>query len=186
MAKFKRATKVSTSENKKIKGAVQIEYKGMVFRSKSELECYMILEASGLKFGYEDTTFNIIEPKRTDLLYVYESRPSVKAGKTKSGKCKRIFSLYKSSKQPESTYTPDFTIRSNDDKVIVYVEFKGFENDIFPTKKKLFFMKLQEMMELDNSIEYRYAYIKSISEFNEFIKFINDDPSFSNHEEKLF
>lgn len=185
MTRFRRS-KVVSKANRKIKGATQVEYKGIVFMSQSELDCYLLLESSGLDFGYEDSTFKIIESKRTDLLYVYESRSSVKAGRTKSGKCKKIFSLYKASKQAESTYTPDFTIRSKDGKIVVYVEFKGFENDIFPTKKKLFFMKLQEMMELDNSVEYRYAYIRTISEFNKLIKMIMDDPSFSNHEEKLF
>lgn len=71
------------------------------------------------------------------------------------------------SKIREITYTPDITFMIEDLKVII--EVKGFENDVFPLKRKLFRKYLE-------TVDYPviYAEIFTIKQLREFLSYLKD------------
>jgi len=117
--------------NKKVRNAIASVYKGIKFRSKLELFTYQQLEQAGIKSLYEKKKFVLMEgfrfPNRT-----------VEPHKTKGY-------IDTTVKIRDITYTPDFV--DPDDKWII--EVKGFANDVFPLKWKLFKNHLVE-----NSLDY--------------------------------
>lgn len=106
-----------------MKNALEVEYDGIKFKSKTERAVYIYLSEHGYHPLYEPdkiviaTGFRIITP-----WYRY-------------GKPKKT-------KMVDITYTPDFRAEINGR--IVYFEVKGFETDVFPIKRKLFLKKIQE------------------------------------------
>jgi hypothetical protein len=112
--------------NKKIRNAISSVYKGIKFRSKLELFTYQQLEQAGIKSLYEKKKFVLMEgfrfPNRT-----------VEPHKTKGY-------IDMTVKIRDITYTPDF-VDPNDKWII---EVKGFANDVFPLKWKLFKNHLME------------------------------------------
>ena len=72
-------------------------YKGIKFKSNLEVDCYKILEKSGLKFNYESTKFKLFDGFKTKII-TYEK---IGKGKKKSFKPQREVVL-------PINYTPDF------------------------------------------------------------------------------
>ena len=118
--------KVKAKANKKVRNAISSVYKGIKFRSKLELFTYQQLEQAGIKSLYEQKKFVSMEgfrfPNRT-----------VEPHKTKGY-------IDTTVKIRDITYTPDF-VDPNDKWII---EVKGFANDVFPLKWKLFKNHLME------------------------------------------
>lgn len=112
-----------TSINKKIVNASPLEYDGVKFRSKLELYCYKRLKENNINFKYENFTYNLIPTFKYDN-DLYESYK--KNGKWLFGKRDTIIRGL--------SYMPDFV--NEDDKWII--ECKGFPNDAFPLRWKLF------------------------------------------------
>ena len=111
--------------NKKIKNATPITKYNIQFKSRLELNMYEVLLRKGYNPEYEPNTYVLWEGIETKV-------PSYKfSDKTK---------LLKQDKKKllNITYTPDFVFKTKDNKVTVFLEIKGFENDVFPIKKKLF------------------------------------------------
>ena len=109
----------------KVKNAVKNIYKGIQFQSKLELACYKELEANQIKVEYEKHTFTIFD----GLVYpqaCYE------------GTQKKLYN--KGSKIRPITYTPDFV--DPDGKWII--ETKGYANESFPLRWKLFKKHLKD------------------------------------------
>lgn len=110
------------SKNKQIHKTVS---DGIQFKSRLEKEVYDTMCLLGLKPKYEPETFVLYDgfvPKTP-----FYDRKSKKRGSTlilKKGKVQGI------------RYTPDFRFRKYG--YDVYVEAKGYENDVFYIKKKLF------------------------------------------------
>lgn len=110
-------------ENKKVKNATPLKYGRIQFKSRLEVTVYKALKENGFSPKYE---------KRKFILWKgYYPKPLFY---TKSRKTKNI--EVQTSKIKDITYTPDFTFMYNG--ILVIFEVKGFENDVFPLKKKMF------------------------------------------------
>lgn len=111
------------SENKKIKNASPLEYEGISFKSKLEKMAYQTLREHDLPVEYESQKFIIWEGfKPTVPFYNKDLKTRMLKLETK-----KIIDI---------SYTPDFIVRYNGYMVIL--ELKGFENNVYPLKKKIF------------------------------------------------
>lgn len=109
--------------NKKIIGATAKSFDGIQFKSQLEVTIYKTLLQAGFKPEYETQKFILWKGiKPTRLFYNRDNKN--KMLKLDMGKLRDI------------TYTPDFTFTYK--KHFIIIEAKGFENDTFPIKKKLF------------------------------------------------
>ena len=116
--------------NKKVRNATTKVYKGIKFRSKLELFTYKKLEEAGIKAFYEKRKFILMDGFR------YEQQ-SIEPSNKKATKGEYINNT---DKVRDITYTPDFVAPHGR----WVIEVKGFANDIFPLKWKLFKHMLQQ------------------------------------------
>lgn len=136
-------------ENKKIKGATEVEYDGIKFRSKKEASIYRYLKSIGINPSYETTTAIIWN--RDSFSVPYYDR----YGKT----FKRVIS-----KPIRVSYTPDFIFDYEGYRVIL--EVKGFKNDVANYKIRLFRDWLEERQKtMDKKLCYAVVYTKKELEF---------------------
>ena len=112
--------KKKRSSNKKVRNATAKVYKGIKFRSKLELFTYKKLEEADIKALYEKKKYVLQEGFRYPS-EVYEPH------KTKGY-------VSTTAKIRDITYTPDFV----DPNGKWIIEVKGFANDVFPVKWKMF------------------------------------------------
>ncbi len=122
IAYISRAVKRRTRkpQNKKVRNATAKVYKGIKFRSKLELFTYRKLEDAGIDALYEKKKYVLQEGFRYSAT-VYEPH------KTKGY-------IPTTTKIRDITYTPDFV----DPHGRWIIEVKGFANDVFPVKWKMF------------------------------------------------
>lgn len=118
-----------SQENKKVKNAHPLEYDGILFKSKLEKMVYSTLKEQGFPVRYEPEKIVIWEGFRPTTPF-YD-----KDNKT------RLLKL-EMKKLLDITYKPDFMFDYKNHLIII--ESKGFVNDIFPIKKKLFRAWLEE------------------------------------------
>ena len=116
--------------NKKILGATSLISDNITFKSKLEVTIYKELLRAGFNPKYEEQKFVIWEGIKPTKLF-YNKDIKTKMLKLDMGKMRDI------------TYTPDFTFKYK--KYLIIIEAKGFENDTFPIKKKLFRRLLETM-----------------------------------------
>lgn len=116
--------------NKKILGATSLVSDNITFKSKLEVTIYKELLRAGFNPKYEEQKFVIWEGIKPTKLF-YNRDIKTKMLKLDMGKMRDI------------TYTPDFTFKHK--KYLIIIEAKGFENDTFPIKKKLFRGLLETM-----------------------------------------
>lgn len=109
--------------NKKVRNATSIEKDGIKYRSKLELYTATRLDEAGIKTDYEKHKFTIQE-KFTYDAEMYEPHKV---------KGEKVF-LPVSQNVRAITYTPDFV---NLDLGFI-IEVKGYANDVFPIKWKMF------------------------------------------------
>lgn len=107
-------------QNKKVRNATAKVYKGIKFRSKLELFTYRKLEDADIDALYEKKKYVLQEGFRYSAT-VYEPH------KTKGY-------IPTTTKIRDITYTPDFV----DPHGRWIIEVKGFANDVFPLKWKMF------------------------------------------------
>ena len=123
--------------NKKIRNATVCTSKSITFKSVLEKSCFTCLEEQGFSPQYEPRKF-IIFPSFVPITPFYDKETDMQQKKRiellgkQSGKELR---LCNGPIQP-ITYTPDIYIRYND--LDIWIECKGFTNDVFPYKKKMF------------------------------------------------
>lgn len=111
------------TSNRKIINATPVEADGIKFKSKMELLVYKTLVDKGYHPAYEARQFTLMVGGRPQFLVL-------KDGKKDASKIRDI------------TYTPDFSfIHGN---CVVFVEVKGWQNDTYAIKKKLFLNHLME------------------------------------------
>ena len=120
-------------ENRRVRNAMVVAHDGRTFRSKLELYCYKKLVELGVEFSYEEVKFDLISSLALNRVRAFHP---IKSGKRK-GEWQEIFKINKKS------YTPDFIIPNYHGYYIVF-ECKGFENDDFSSKRKLFLSKLED------------------------------------------
>ena len=139
----------------KIRNATAKVYKGIKFRSKLEVFTYKQLEAAKIKSMYEENTYTLM-PGFYPIMDSYE--PSKGEYKNNAKKVRAI------------TYTPDFV----DPEGKWIIEVKGYANDVFPVKWKLFKMYLME-----NDMEECTLYLpknqKQVKETVELIKKLENE-----------
>lgn len=116
--------------NKKILGATSLVSDNITFKSKLEVTIYKELLRAGFNPKYEEQKFVIWEGIKPTKPF-YNRDIKTKMLKLDMGKMRDI------------TYTPDFTFKHK--KYLIIIEAKGFENDTFPIKKKLFRGLLETM-----------------------------------------
>ncbi|MDR0912126.1 MAG: hypothetical protein LBM96_05950 [Methanobrevibacter sp.] len=114
--------------NNKIKNSTAISYNNINFKSKLELSCYKKAEMRGIKLLYEKEKIVLMKSFYLDnnstIFY-----SSIKKNLEQNNR-----------KLLDLTYTLDFTFSIK--KYKFFIDTKGFPNDTYPIKKKLFLEKL--------------------------------------------
>ena len=140
-------------ENKKIRNATPSFFGDIKFKSQTEKSVFRYLLTNGYNPMYEPETF--VCWKGFTPTVPFFNRRKVR-GKP----------LYKNvldlSAISDVTYTPDIIFMYEGIKVII--EVKGFENDVFPLKKKLFRQHLETL-----SYPVVYAEIFTLKQLKEFL-----------------
>ena len=127
--------------NHKVKNATPLEYNNIQFKSRLEVMIYKTLLQEGFSVQYEPTKYIIWEGFKPNVSFYNKDK------KTRMLKLdnKRLIDI---------TYTPDFVFEYKDTTIVI--EAKGFENDTFPIKKKLF----RKWLENQNSQGNKYIFFE--------------------------
>ena len=142
-------------ENRKVKNAHPLEYEGILFKSQLEKMTFITLKEAGFPVEYEPQKIVIFKGfKPTTPFY-------------DKNKATRMLKL-QMNKLIDITYTPDFMFEYNNHLIII--EAKGFTNDTFPIKKKLFRAWLENHPE---SIYFEVYSKKQVLQAIEIIKQLN-------------
>jgi len=110
--------------NKKVKNASNIISGGIEFHSHLEKYFYDQAISENLPVQYENKTYVLLQGFRPNNVEIY-----IRSGRNK------IMKPFSSSIR-DVTYTPDFEIEIDGKRFII--EIKGFPNDVYPLKRKLF------------------------------------------------
>lgn len=146
-------------ENKKIKGATAVDFEGIHFKSKSERSCYIKLREAGFEVIYEPERCVVWKGGRLEKVISYQ--PSKKNRREVEATTRPLLPI---------TYTPDFLVVSGN--VICYFDIKGYANDRYPMKKKMFLKYLEETGSSDCT--YLFFEINSVSQLLHSIKIIQN------------
>lgn len=152
-----------TEGNKKIKNASKVIYDGIEFKSKLEGNCYLLLKASKLTFCHECM--------QCVLFTGFKDTGILEWSWGKDGNLKRK----SMTKVADMTYTPDFVITGKEK--VVFVESKGIFNDLFTTKRKMFYQYLSKLR-ITNGIHYEYALVKNLKQMRELIGILESEEGF--------
>lgn len=123
--------------NKKIRNATICKSEKLTFKSQLEKSVYNALRQLGFNPQYEPETyilwdgFDPITP-----FYDKESDTQQRKRLEEGDKNKSKVLVHKKGRITGIRYTPDFYFKYG--KLDVYIETKGFENDVFYIKKKMF------------------------------------------------
>lgn len=133
--------------NKKIKNATALTYDNIQFKSKTEVMVYKTLLQLGFNPYYEATKYRIWEGFVPTVPYYTKGKDKNLKPSTK--------------KLIDITYTPDFVFLAPDKKTVIIIEVKGFANDVFPIKRKMFRKYLETIKnELNQPVVYFEIYTK--------------------------
>lgn len=144
--------------NRKIRNATPVTVDGITFRSKLESNVYLYLKSKGITPQFEPERFILTDDIPIGTIRYYD----------------RIGRNYiRVMRKPRPiTYTPDMSFTYRGYKI--YVEVKGYMNDTFPLKAKMF---LSYLAKQPNDIPYVYAVIRSITEIDYLLNDINNTPN---------
>lgn len=110
-------------QNKKVLNATPEEYDGISFKSKNEARSYQLLKEAGFEPKYEDLKVILLETLRPKNIKVYlPDKNSNLVQYEQAFKC--------------ITYSPDFSFDYKG--YLIIFEVKGYANDVYPYKRKLF------------------------------------------------
>lgn len=139
--------------NQKIKNASPTFLDGYEFKSQLELTTYKLLKECGFVPKYEAIKFTLFEGFKPWVLFFSRNKEKHLCVENKT-----ILSI---------TYTPDFTMIYKD--LYVIIEVKGFANDVFPYKFKMFRKTLETIAKKDNRYKYILVEIFTQTQLKEFI-----------------
>lgn len=125
------------NKNKKVKNTKAQTYDGINFRSRLETTCYKELISAGFKPKYEEKRFVLMDGFSLDKVIFYTPY-------------RRKYQQYPR-KLLHITYTPDFSFEYKG--YMVLIDTKGFPNETYPMKKKMFLKKLEEKS-LESNLKY--------------------------------
>ena len=117
--------------NNKVKNAQRIVYNEITFKSKLDLMAYKLLEEKGFNPQYEQNTFIIWQGFKPVVPFFTKN------------KARQVINNNK--KLINITYTPDIYFEYRGYKVII--EMKGFTNDVYPIKVKLFRKYIEQLQD---------------------------------------
>lgn len=146
-------------ENQKVKNTKKIFYDKIWFKSQLEVKCYKELINNGFNPVYENVTFNLFDKFRAKQVLYYCPYNIKKKG---------VFGIY-----PRIimgiTYTPDFYFLYKGNHI--YFDTKGYPNDVYPLKKKIFLKVLED---LSNKTGEKYIFFEphNMSQIRECISII--------------
>jgi len=135
-------------QNKKIRNATSAKTKGITFKSQAEKTVYKTLIENNIEPEYESHTFVLWDgfTPKTPFYDQETDKQQEKRNLEESNDKKTPKQLVlKNDKVVGIRYTPDFHFIVKD--VDVWIEVKGFENDVFYIKKKLFRKFLDDRLE---------------------------------------
>jgi hypothetical protein len=123
-----------TVSNQKIRNAQALQVNGITFRSKLEAFTYQKLLDNGINdFKYEEEKFTLLEA----FDYPHESYEAYeRTDRETKIKVKQFGDV--SHNIRSMTYLPDFTCIDHDTKKGWIIEVKGYANDAWPLKWKIF------------------------------------------------
>lgn len=133
------------TKNHKIVNTNPKEYNGIQFKSTLEVRIYKTLVEYNIIPEYEKHTYTLINGFVPTVPFF---------DKTK----KKGFHII-TKPVAAITYTPDFVFNYED--ILVIVEVKGFENDVFPLKKKLFRRLLEDVKSRGQKVMFFEVYTKA-------------------------
>lgn len=139
--------------NQKIKNASPTSLDGIDFKSDLERSTYKLFKECGFDPKYEIVTFTLFNGFKPWLLFFSRNR-------------EKHLSVEKKTVLP-ITYTPDFTMVYKD--LYIVIEVKGFANDVFPYKFKMFRKTLETIARHDNRYKYILVEIFTQTQLKEFI-----------------
>ena len=145
-------------KNKKIKNAEKNTYDNITFKSHFEVVVYKTLKEAGFNPQYERKTYTIWDGFKPKTLFFNRV---VKNNEFKL--CNQ--------KIRDITYTPDFYIKFKNFHFII--EAKGYENDVFPLKKKIF-RKYLEIISRKTGENYVYFEVRNKREVLSTIEIIKN------------
>lgn len=150
---LKQSKKLKSSKRSKF-NTEEIIFEGIKFRSQLEVRCYKELKKTGIKFKYEERTYVIFNKFELDPLVSFYGplHKKVKVEKSTSKKTTRTVTYFVKDTRfiNQVCYTPDFVIELEDKKILIIIETKGKENDVYPYKRKLFLKFLSRLARLKN------------------------------------
>ena len=151
-------------ENKKVVGATPCHFDGIDFDSELEMKSYILLQKEGLNPQYTPKTFDVFEGKKFSVPFygIYYDR-----------KLKRRIWGKNRYKVTNIKYTPDFILNVKDSSgadIMVVIEVKGYPNETYMYRKKLFQLLLEE--KYPNSMFFETHNIKQLKAAIEVIKSI--------------
>lgn len=125
--------------NSKVKNATPKEYGGIKFKSVLEVSVYKTLLQEGFNPEYEKHTYVIWDGFVPTVPFYTKNK-----FKRKNKNIEVISPVIVKDNRPldSITYTPDFVFKYGGKTIIV--EVKGFENDVFPYKFKMFRYHIQD------------------------------------------
>lgn len=144
--------------NKKIINATPTNYNGIEFRSKLEKSIYKALTDKGLDVAYEPLRCKIWD--RNSFLVPYYDRIG-----------KKPFGLV-TSKPIAVHYTPDMIFFYKGVKV--FLEIKGFKNDVTPYKIRMFRDWLDKYS-WENNVKCCYAVIYAVKDINTLLNLLDNE-----------
>ena len=156
-------------ENKKIKNATECSLGDIQFKSITEKSFYKELLENGFNVEYEPTTFVLID-RREVAIEFYDSETKEQHKKRVNGLRSPLLLHRQSKVLRPIRYTPDFYFKYND--VDIYIEAKGFENDTFYLKKKLFISLLEDLRR--RGVKSMYFEVHTKAQLHQAIKIIKD------------
>lgn len=145
-------------ENKKIINATPTEYNGIKFRSKLEKSIYKALTDKGIQVEYEPIRCKIWDSNGFTVPY-YD-----RIGK-------KPFGLV-TSKPIAVHYTPDMVFEYKGIKV--FLENKGFQNEVFPYKVRLFRDWLDNYSH-ETGIRCCYAVVYAVKDVNTLLNLLDNE-----------
>ena len=151
-------------ENKKVKGATKCHYDGIDFESELEKDSYILLQKEGFSPQYTPRTFDVFEGKKFSVPFYsvfFDKKLKRKVWGKNRYKVRNI------------GYTPDFILYVTDtsgNEVMVIIEVKGYPNETYMYRKKLFQLLLEE--QYPNSVFFETRNLKQLKAAIEVIKTI--------------
>lgn len=142
------------TNNKKVLGATSSIYNYIQFKSKLELMAYKTLIEHDLSPLYEPYKLIIWQGFKPSVpFYTKNNNNSLSLNE------KKLINI---------TYTPDIYLEYNEHKI--FIEMKGFQNDIYPIKLKLFRKYIEDLPDSDKYMLFEIYSKKQLLEAIKIIK----------------